>query len=185
MADQFYFIERTKNNMGGVVSIINANTDEGRKYFNESTDARLENSAKIAVDENGEPRLYDEDVVKQIANDAATMSGRRRTKNKISPNRKKHIPYNTHNISIYLFVPELLFRCRDVHIQIRDMPEDQGGQRIRHKRHINKIAGPVSYFDSGNGNLPPLFVFNIPAVTVDVYNASFGNEFRLTVPLCR
>ena len=83
MADQYYFTERTQNGLGGVVSIINANTDEGRKYFNESTDKRFENSAKIVVDENGEPKLYEEAVVQQIANDAAKMSGRRKARNTV------------------------------------------------------------------------------------------------------
>ena len=91
MADEFYFTERTKNNMGGVVMLLNANTDEGRKTFSESTDHRFENSAKVAVDENGEPRLYKEDVVKQITNDAATMSGRRKTKEKVSASSRLEV----------------------------------------------------------------------------------------------
>lgn len=85
MTDRYAILFRTQNGIGGVMSTANINTAPGRKYFDESTDKRLDNPAKVIVDkETGEPLQVEEAVIEKIANDAAEMSGRKRTRNKVS-----------------------------------------------------------------------------------------------------
>lgn len=82
---KFSRIQNGNNGLGlGVVKFTENDTDSGRKEYDECTDIKNENAYKVATNKEGEAIVYSEEVVAQIANDAADMSGRPRTKKKVS-----------------------------------------------------------------------------------------------------
>ena len=82
---KYSYIGNGNNGLGLGVRKFTANdTDYGRKEFDDCTDIKNENAYKVATNKDGEALVYSEEVVAKIANDAADMSGKPRTKRKVS-----------------------------------------------------------------------------------------------------